>query len=83
MTRGPNPIGARSKSYGCSSPVKDPALRLLPEEVACIGDAYEQALKILSIVDRDDPLTEMIAKTIIKIARTGVHDPAQLSALAI
>jgi hypothetical protein len=32
--------------------------------------------------DRDDPLTEMIAKTIIKIAQT-VHDPAQISALAI
>ena len=31
----------------------------------------------------DDPLTEMIAMTIIKIAQTGVHDAAQLSALAI
>src|SRR6476646_8103700 len=29
------------------------------------------------------PLTEMIAKKIIKIAQTGVHDAAQLSALAI
>jgi hypothetical protein len=33
--------------------------------------------------DRDDPLTEMIAKKIIKIAQTGLHDAAQLSALAI
>jgi len=33
--------------------------------------------------DRDDPLTEMIAKQIIKIVQTGVHDAAQLSALAI
>jgi hypothetical protein len=32
---------------------------------------------------QDRPLTEMIAKTIIKIAQTGVYDPAQLSALAI
>jgi hypothetical protein len=31
---------------------------------------------------RDDPLTEIIAKTVIKIAQTG-DDPAQLSALAI
>ena len=43
----------------------------------------EQALHTLCVKDRDDPLTEMIAKTIIKIAQTGVHDPAQLSALAI
>src|SRR6476646_10428975 len=37
----------------------------------------------LGVKDRDDPLTEMIAKKIIKIAQTGVHDAAQLSALAI
>jgi Protein of unknown function (DUF3141) len=35
------------------------------------------------IIARDDPLTEMIAKQIIKIAQTGVHDAAQLSVMAI
>ena len=54
-----------------------------PKEVNCIIEAYEQALHTLCVRDRDDPLTEMIAKTIIKIAQTGVHDAAQLSALAI
>jgi len=53
-----------------------------PEEISRVTAAYEQALHTLC-KDRDDPLTEMIAKTIIKIAQTGVHDPAQLSALAI
>jgi hypothetical protein len=33
--------------------------------------------------DGDDPLTEMIAKKIIKIAQTGIKDPAQISALVI
>jgi len=56
---------------------------LEPEEVACIKKAYEQALRTLCVKDRDDPLTELIAKMIIKIAQTGVHDVAQLSALAI
>lgn len=50
-----------------------------PKEVNCIIEA----LHTLCVKDRDDPLTEMVAKTIIKIAQTGVHDPAQLSALAI
>ena len=54
-----------------------------PKEVSRITEAYERALRVLCVKDRDDPLTEMIAKTIIKIAQTGVHDPAQLSALAI
>jgi hypothetical protein len=40
-------------------------------------------LHTLGVKDRDDPLTEMIAKKIIKIAQTAVHDAAQLSALAI
>ena len=56
---------------------------LEPEEISCIMQAYEQALRTLCVKDRDDPLTEMVAKTIIKIAQTGVHDAAQLSALAI
>jgi hypothetical protein len=51
-----------------------------PKEVNCIIAAYEQTLHTLCVKDRDDPLTEMIAK---KIAQTGVDDAAQLSALVI
>ena len=54
-----------------------------PDEISRVTAAYEQALHTLCVKDRDDPLTEMIATKIIKIAQTGVHDPAQLSALAI
>jgi hypothetical protein len=45
--------------------------------------AYQQAGHTLCVKDRDDPLTEMIAKKIIEIAQTGIKDPAQISALAI
>jgi hypothetical protein len=48
--------------------------------VSRITEAYEQALHALCVKDRDDPLTETIAK---QIAQAGVHDAAQLSALAI
>ena len=51
---------------------------LEPEEISRITEAYQQALHTLCIKDRDDPLTEMI-----KIAQAGVHDVAQLSALAV
>ena len=54
-----------------------------PEEISRITEAYEQALQTLCVKDRDDPLTEMIPKIIIKIAQTGTHDAAQLSVLAI
>jgi hypothetical protein len=56
---------------------------LEPEEISSITKAYEHALHTLCVKDRDDPLTEMIAKMIIKIAQSGIHDEAQLSALAI
>jgi hypothetical protein len=55
-----------------------------PEDVSRITAAYEQTLRVLCVKDRDDPLTEMIAKKIIKIAQSGgVQDPRQISARAI
>ena len=54
-----------------------------PDEIRCLASAYEQTLSALSLKDRNDPLTELIAKKIIKIAQTGVKDPAQISARAI
>jgi hypothetical protein len=43
---------------------------LEPKGISRITEAYEQALHTLGVKDRDDPLTEMIAKKIIKIAQT-------------
>ncbi|MCP3476529.1 hypothetical protein NLM33_40680 [Bradyrhizobium sp. CCGUVB1N3] len=51
--------------------------------VSRITAAYKRALHILCVKDGDDPLTEMIARTIIKIAQTVVRDPAEIAALAI
>jgi hypothetical protein len=56
---------------------------LEPELIRSLEAAYEKTLRIIGLVDRDDPITEMIARTIVEIAQTGVHDPAQLSAMAI
>ena len=54
-----------------------------PEEISRLSEAYERTLRTLSLVDRNDPLTEMIAKKIIEIGQTGVKEPAQISKLAI
>ncbi|MCA1379062.1 MULTISPECIES: hypothetical protein [unclassified Bradyrhizobium] len=55
---------------------------MAPKQIACITKAYEQTLRTLCVKDRDDPLTELVAKTIIKIARSGIKDPAKISAQA-
>jgi hypothetical protein len=53
------------------------------EEISRLEAAYKQALHTLCVKDRDDPLTEMIAKKIIKIAKAGIDDPIQIAARAI
>ena len=54
-----------------------------PEEISRLTTAYERALRGIGLVDRNDPLAEMVAKKIIEIGQTGVRDPAEISALAI
>jgi hypothetical protein len=54
-----------------------------PEQISRLSEAYEQTLRTLCLVDRNDPLTELIAKKIIEIGQTGVKEPAQISELAI
>jgi len=44
-----------------------------PEDVSRITAAYEQTLRVLCVKDRDDPLTEMIAKKIIKSHKAAVY----------
>ena len=53
------------------------------EEISRLVTAYEQTLRAIGLKDRNDPITEMIAKKIIEIAQTGVRDPAEISTLAI
>jgi hypothetical protein len=40
-------------------------------------------LRALHLVDRNNPLAEIVAKKIIEISKTGINDPAQVSRLAI
>jgi len=54
-----------------------------PEEISRLTTAYEQALRTIGIVDRGDPLAELLAKKIVQVAQTGVREPADISAQAI
>jgi hypothetical protein len=46
-----------------------------PEEIAVLTAAYENILRKLSLVDRNDPITELIAKKVIELGQRGVRDP--------
>jgi len=54
-----------------------------PEEIKVLTDAYERTLRKLSLVDRNDPIAELIAKKVIELGQRGVRDAKQLVELAI
>jgi hypothetical protein len=56
--------------------------KLGPEEIKRLNAAYAYALRSLSVVDRGDPLTEMLARKIIEVGTTE-SDPAKISEIAI
>ena len=48
-----------------------------PDAIEAMTAAYESALSDLRLVDRGDPLTDVIAKSIITVASTGERDPEE------
>jgi hypothetical protein len=54
-----------------------------PEEVAMLGKVFEDVLQTLGLVDRKDPMTEMVAKKLVELATSGIRDPARLKALVV
>jgi hypothetical protein len=57
--------------------------KLGPEEIKRLNAAYTYALRSLSVVDRNDPLAEMLARKIIEIGATGEADPQKISQIAV
>jgi hypothetical protein len=48
-----------------------------------LTDAYEHTLRKLNLVERSDPITQLIAKKIIEIHQRGERNPQKLSELTI
>jgi len=54
-----------------------------PDDIGRMTTAYEDALRVLGLTDRTDPITEIIAKKIIDVAQTGERDPLRIRVRAI
>jgi hypothetical protein len=50
-----------------------------PEDIRRLVTAYEQTLRALSLKNRDDQITRLVAEKVIEVAQTGIRDPAQIS----
>lgn len=54
-----------------------------PEEIEAMTPAYEAALLDLGLVDRDDPMTQIVAKAIVGIAGLGERNPVAIKDRAL
>jgi hypothetical protein len=45
-----------------------------PEDVRVLAVVYEDVLKTLGLVERKDPLTELVAKKLVELAQAGERD---------
>jgi hypothetical protein len=57
--------------------------KIKPEEVERLNRAFAVTLRSLSLVDRDDPVCEIVARKVIEIDAAGTHDPAEIASLAV
>jgi hypothetical protein len=49
-----------------------------PDQIEVLVTAFEDTLKMLGLVDREDPATLMIAQRISELAKQGERDPVRL-----
>lgn len=54
-----------------------------PKDIEAMSTAYEAALQILGITDRNDPITEALAKNIVDHAKRGERNPVELCGQAV
>jgi hypothetical protein len=54
-----------------------------PDEITVMTEAYEGALIDLGIGDREDPVTELIAKAIVNVTATGERNSQLVKERAI
>lgn len=54
-----------------------------PDEIKAMVAAYESALTDLGFTDRDDSLTELVAKSIVNVTATGERDPEKIKERAL
>ena len=52
-------------------------------EAERLNQAFIRTLNSLSLVDRNDPLCDFVARKIIEIDAAGTHDPKEIAKIAV
>jgi hypothetical protein len=56
--------------------------KVKPEDLERLNRAFSFTLRSLSLVDRNDPVCEIVARKVIEIDATGIHEPSEIAKLA-
>lgn len=56
---------------------------LTPEERHVLRLAFDRTLRKLNLVDRDDPICEIVARKLIEIGAAGATDAIAISEIAV
>ncbi|WGR90935.1 hypothetical protein MTX26_09740 [Bradyrhizobium sp. ISRA443] len=54
-----------------------------PEEIEILNKAFDLALRSMGLVDRNDPLCEMVARKVIEAGATGMSEPKEIADTAV
>ena len=79
------PSGASQFARGGTVPL-DTILkkrRISPEDSEILKQAFNLALNGLNLVDRNDPICEIVARKIVEIGLDGIRNPHEIAALTI
>jgi hypothetical protein len=57
--------------------------KLDPDKVELLNRAFDLALRSLGLVDRNDPMTELVAEKVIEVHELGVNDPTEIADIAV
>jgi hypothetical protein len=53
--------------------------KLDPEHIELLSAAFNRALRELHLVDRNDPICEIVARRVIDVGTSGISDPRKIA----
>ena len=74
---------SREKTMTIRRLLKANRLAGLQEVEQRLNRAYRDVLRSLHLVDRNDVIAEIVAKTVIEVGATGVREPSEISKIAV
>ena len=57
--------------------------KIKPEDLDRLERAFAMALKTLYLVDRNNPVSDIVANKVVEIDKLGVRDPHEIAKLAV